>query len=154
MTKYQDSKIYMVYSKDSPVLLPYYGSTTQTIKRRKSKHKSSYQSFLKGSYHYVTSFDIIKRGNWDIELMKNYPCNTKAELTLSEGYYIRNNPCVNIVIPGRTEKEYNDQYFEKNKDKINTEGRERTNCPYCSNEYSKGYLPKHKRTCPNKPPIT
>ena len=47
MPDYSKSKIYMIYSKDSPVLLPYYGSTVATLKIRKGEHKTSYDRFLR-----------------------------------------------------------------------------------------------------------
>jgi hypothetical protein len=49
-----------------------------------------------------------------IELVENCPCNSKEELLQREGYYIRNNNCVNKFIPDRTRKEY----LETNKEKL------------------------------------
>ena len=96
MNKYENGKMYMIYSLDSPVVLPYYGSTIESILRRKTKHKSKYTCFLRGtSNKNSSSFNIIKRGNWDMVLILNYPCETLKELKAREGYHIRNNPCVN-----------------------------------------------------------
>jgi len=41
----------------------------------------------------------------------------KKELIDRESYYIRNLECVNKIIPNRTKKECNKQYYEKNKEK-------------------------------------
>ena len=33
-----------------------------------------------------------------MELVENFPCETKAELDKREGFYQSNNPCVNKVV--------------------------------------------------------
>lgn len=91
------------------------------------------------------STEVIECGDAYIELLENYPCQTKKELRLREAYHIGNNNCVNHVIPERTQKEYREakkgkmtnynkeyrvknlekektrwaEYYEKNKDRIN-----------------------------------
>tara|TARA_R110002020_G_scaffold339026_1_gene554208 strand:+ start:103 stop:450 length:348 start_codon:yes stop_codon:yes gene_type:complete len=49
---------------------------------------------------------------YEIILVENYPCESKKELELREGWYIRENPCVNHVIPGRTMKEWREDNRE------------------------------------------
>ena len=36
--------------------------------------------------------------NEEIELVENYPCNSKEELEKKEGEYIKNNECVNKLL--------------------------------------------------------
>jgi hypothetical protein len=93
----------------------YYGSTKQkNLSRRLSQHRVY-------SNKMSTSYDIIKRGDYQIILVETYPCKTKYELESRERYYIENNDCVNKIIPIRTAKEryeYTKEYYEKNKDEI------------------------------------
>lgn len=128
MNKYQRGKIYQIVSNVTNDV--YYGSTCEpTLARRLSQHRSDYEQHKKGNKHYVTSFKILETGDYDILLVESFPCDSKDELTAREGYYIRNNVCVNKCIPNRTRKEYrNDNidrirkemaiYRENNKDKI------------------------------------
>jgi len=44
--------------------------------------------------------------NMKIVLIKYVCCETKKELEAEESMYIRNNKCINTVIPNRTRKEY------------------------------------------------
>jgi hypothetical protein len=46
-------------------------------------------------------------------LIENYPCESKKELEQREAWYIRENPCVNQCIPGRTGKEWRDENRER-----------------------------------------
>jgi len=164
MNKYENGKMYMIYSLDSPVVLPYYGSTIESIPRRKSKHKSKYNCFLRGtSKGYYSSFDIMKRGNWDMVLIENCPCENLKELERREGEYIRNNPCVNKYIAGRTQKEWRDenreilieksrQRYFNNRESINEKKKKPGICSFCNKTFlRKDSVYRHKKTCPNKP---
>jgi hypothetical protein len=104
--KYQNGKIYLIYSKDYPLI--YYGSTCKTIKERLNKHEDDYKRFLNGKYDGITSYNIIELGNYDILLVEEYPCNSKKELDSREGYYIKRDFCLCVTkcIPGRTIEAY------------------------------------------------
>jgi hypothetical protein len=130
----------------------YIGSTCEpTLARRLAKHVGNYREYLNGRNHYVTSFDVIKTGNYDIQLIELYPCNSKMELHAREGYWIRKIECVNKVVPGRTVKEYGEEYREKNKDMIR-EKKKRYNEKNKENiaEYHKEYRKNHKETISGK----
>ena len=87
----------------------YIGSTTQTKERRLNEHISSYKRFKNGKYHFVTSFIIIEKNNYEMNVLE------ETEYLLErEGYFIRTLECVNKVIPTRTRIEYR----QDNKDKI------------------------------------
>jgi hypothetical protein len=117
MPDYQNGKIYKIVNYDNDDV--YIGSTIEpTLARRLAKHVGNYKSYSNGKYHYVTSFKVIETGNYDIQLIELYPCNSKMELHAREGYWIKQMDCVNKVIPGRTVKEYGEEYREKNKDII------------------------------------
>jgi hypothetical protein len=93
--------------------LTYYGSTTDLICNRKAKHKNHYKLHQEGGQNYLTAFDIIEKGNdWDIELVEDNI--EKEQLLTREGFYIKNNECVNKRVAGRTKKEY----YEDNEEKM------------------------------------
>ena len=104
--KYVNGKIYKISSASCDNI--YIGSTYLTLKQRLQKHMDSYLCFKKGKYHYVTSFDIIQYGDHKIELIEPFPCNSKTEIEVREGYFQRlhKDNIVNARIAGRTNKQY------------------------------------------------
>ena len=93
MPNYQDAKIYKIVNYENDDV--YIGSTTEpTLARRLSGHVRDYKSYLDGKYNYVTSFKVIATGNYDIQLIELYPCNSKMELHAREGYWIKQMDCV------------------------------------------------------------
>jgi hypothetical protein len=67
-----------------------------------------------------------------IELIEDYPCNSKAELLKREGEIIRQTPnCVNRCVAGRTKKEWDSdnrehvQEYSKSYEAIRRENPER-----------------------------
>lgn len=114
VNKYSNSKIYKIWSPSRDDLV-YYGSTYQSLSQRMAIHRNDYRKFKRGKFSKVSSFKIFEEcDDSRIELVENYPCSNKEELNSREGYYIRNNNCVNKVVPCRTQKEY----YLDNKDKI------------------------------------
>jgi hypothetical protein len=99
----------------------YYGSSKRSLNERMSDHKKDHKRWKAGKYHYVTSFQIIERGNYSYSLIETVECEDKKQLEAVERKYIENNECVNKYIVGRTKKEYNKAYREANKDKIKEE---------------------------------
>lgn len=102
MPNYQNGKIYMIWAGDER----YYGSTVDTLCRRFGKHKSM-------NCRSSVLFDKYGVENCKIELVELFPCNSKEELLAREGYYIRNNECVNRCIAGRTKQEYYELHKER-----------------------------------------
>lgn len=106
----------------------YIGSTTKKyLSKRLSQHKSDYNQWKKEKKGYISSFEIIEEGNYDIILIENYPCNDVNELFSREKYWIENieGGCLNKVLPIRSTEEkqeiktnYNQQYWQKNKEEI------------------------------------
>ena len=102
--KYQEGKIYKIVCNITNEI--YYGSTIQKyLGDRLASHKFNMNCI---------SRNIINRGDYKIELIKNYPCNSRYELEEEEKKYIKNNTCINITIPHRTKKEWR----EDNKEEI------------------------------------
>ena len=127
MTDYKNGKIYAIKSNETEEI--YIGSTCATLKTRFSSHKSNYKRSLLGvKFRDSCSGKILKYADAYIELIENFPCETRQELLDREGLkikYISN--CVNTQIQGRSMAEYridnaekikkqSADYREKNKD--------------------------------------
>ena len=118
---YKNGKIYMIEPtceyEEGDV---YFGSTTSTLVKRLSGHKSASNG--------ASSKILIEkygRNNIKIVLIKLFPCSSKDELKAEEGKYHRANKCVNKRIAGRTDKEYRldtldkmAEWRDKNREKI------------------------------------
>jgi hypothetical protein len=135
---YQNGKIYKIYSYENDDV--YYGSTCETLSQRMARHRGHLKDYKNGKGANITSFKILELTSAKIELVEEFPCNSKEELLQREGYYIRNNNCVNKCIAGRTKKEYNEQYCEKNKEQIKEKKKEyRQQNKDKNKEYQKEY---------------
>ena len=86
----------------------YFGSTTKTLNKRITEHKSTCKGWKLGKHNFTTSFNIIDRGNYSYSLIETVDCEDRKQLEARERYYIENNECVNRNIPTRTQKEYNE----------------------------------------------
>ena len=77
----------------------YIGKTKNTLKQRLASHK-----------HRKTcmSREILKNGDYRMELIEETDDDTR------ERYWILNTDCINKVIPGRTKKESNKEWYENN----------------------------------------
>ena len=60
-------RIYKIVSSECDSV--YIGSTTQQLNARFTCHKSHYKKYVDGTYHYVTSFEILKFADAKIELV-------------------------------------------------------------------------------------
>lgn len=109
---YQNGKIYKLVCNVTGNI--YVGSTCQTLYQRKAGHDRDYRKYLNGKISFITSFDILKNGNYNMILIESYPCADKSQLHAREGHWIKTLNGINKVIPGRTKE----QYYEDNKDEI------------------------------------
>jgi len=137
MPDYANGKIYKIVGEDGST---YYGSTTQKyISARLGQHK----------YKKMTAYkEIISKMKHEIILVENCPCDSKEILEGREAYYIRNFPCVNTDIPGRTVQEY----YQDNKGKIKDRTRKYRidNLEKCKETHDK-YREKHRdKLCAQK----
>jgi hypothetical protein len=170
MPDYSKAKIYKIVDNTSDKC--YVGSTCEpTLARRLAKHVSDYRYFLNGKGHNITSFKIIENGNYDIQLIEAFPCETKDQLHAREGYWIKQTECVNKIVVGRTRKQHYEQnkeliiqksreYREKNKELINQkkkdyreQNRDRIQkkfvCP-CGGRYIHNNASSHKKSIIHK----
>jgi len=91
---YNKSYIYKIISPHINKI--YIGSTTKNIKTRLKKHILQYKYFLKGMYRNVSSFELIKLGDCDVELIKECNFNSRREL-IKEEFNIINQNIDNVV---------------------------------------------------------
>eukprot|EP00732_Lithocolla_globosa_P001596 Lithocolla_globosa_v1_NODE_817_length_3237_cov_73.340981.p1 type:complete len:998 gc:universal NODE_817_length_3237_cov_73.340981:3077-84(-) len=167
MPDYQKAKIYKIESYSNPELV-YYGSTCRTLAHRMGDHRCD---FVHKKTKSSSSTEVFECGDAHIVLVENYPCNSKEELNAREAWYIKNNECVNKVVPGRTVQEYrieerekianaqrkyhlenkeklngySKQYRLSNKDTLKEKKKARVTCG-CGSETAKNDLAKHKRS--------
>ena len=149
MPDYQLGKIYKIECNVTGKV--YIGSTCEPIlARRLASHVGHYRCYLKGTFPYVSSFDILQSENYDIVLIESYPCNSKDELHARERYQTNNIECVNKNKgQGMTnelgKKEYNKQYHEKNKGIIHAMKNEKHEC-ICGGKYTHCHKSGHFKT--------
>ena len=137
--RYQQGKIYKIVCNITNEI--YYGSTIETLEERLRGHKKKCCS----------SRNIIERGDYEMILIKNYPCNNVWELEEEEGKYIRENECINIAIPHRTQEEWR----EENKKEISEKKKQdRINNLEKYKQISKNTYEKHKRQDKKKEKVT
>ena len=104
MPNYKSAKIYKLTSEFTNRV--YLGSTTKTLTKRLQGHKDNLKQWKNGKQRYTTSFALFELGPVNIELIENYPCDTKEELEARERYHIKNEPnALNQRQPGRTKAE-------------------------------------------------
>lgn len=143
--KYENGKIYQIYSPSRPDLV-YIGSTIKKIKNRLGGHLSDYRRWKNGiSTHYLSSFKIFDAcDDYKIHLILNYSCDSRKELELMEGKYIKMYGTINTYIGGRTSEQYKiecKEKIEKNREKMN----QKFNC-VCGGKYTWISRKKHSRT--------
>jgi hypothetical protein len=108
MPDYLNSKIYMITSSAG---LPYIGATVVELNVRLSGHKNNK----------CASKIHIGQPDCKIELLENYPCNSKNELNARERYWIDNIECCNNNRPIINRDEflkYQKTWYENNKDYV------------------------------------
>ena len=93
MNKYDNAKIYKLTSSQTDKV--YIGSTICPLKERFRLHKKDYKRWLKGQHNKITSYDLLKYDDCKIELIKEFPCETKEQLLKQEGKYILPLPSIN-----------------------------------------------------------
>ena len=95
---YQNGKIYKIECNITNEI--YIGSTCElTVARRLTGHVNNHKRYKNGkSCSHLTSFKIIERGDYNIYLIENFPCNNKDELTKRDGETIKSMQNDNIIV--------------------------------------------------------
>jgi hypothetical protein len=153
MVDYTLSKIYCLRNIKTNKI--YIGATTRSLGKRLSEHKSLYRSGVKTRGKSYLLFNT-KIDDVIIELLEEYPCNSKYDLHKRELYYIKMYECLNHNHPTRTTKEYYQDtkmallLYYKNRDKINKHRNEKVKCDVCNCFISRSGLKLHNSTFKHK----
>jgi len=117
MEKYQRGKVYAIICNKTG--RRYVGSTCEpTLAKRLAKHVSDFKRWKIGR-SYLSSYDIIKDGDYHIVLLESYPCNSRDKLRMCEQKHI--NECINKLKAFRSEEERKEQikqYAQEHCDEI------------------------------------
>ena len=121
MVNYQLGKIYKIICRITGEV--YVGSTCEkTLARRLAIHRSACSRFLeKQQGSKFSSFQIIQRGDYYIDLLENYPCNNSDELRKKEREWYDSTICINDKRPYLYKEEMRAErliYDEVNKEAI------------------------------------
>jgi hypothetical protein len=112
---YANGQIYAIRSHQTELI--YIGSTCQPLHKRFYQHKK----IDKG----CSSKEIICYEDAYIELIEDFPCNSRKELNRREGQHIRNSEnCVNKQVAGRTNTEWQREFKTANRDIVNQKQQE------------------------------
>ena len=168
MVNFENGKVYAIRSNLTNEI--YIGSTTQSLAVRMGEHRRKYRLWVAdNSKKYVTSYEILKHGDAYIELLELVPCSCRAELCRREGELMRANNCVNKLIAGRSQKQYNQdnaehikqyrkqyrqdnaehfkqrkkQYYQDNTEHFKQQKSKRLMCSYCNITFSHGHKARH-----------
>ena len=139
----------------------YIGSTTHSLEYRVEQHENNYEYFLKGSYNYVSVFDIFKEfGMFDVEYVILETVNDITTLKEREGYYISNTlECINQRSEGSTgikkrknniisekTKTYQNAYYIKNRETRLIQCKVKCVCTLCNRIVNAEKLKRHLRS--------
>ena len=102
---YSQGKIYKIVCNKTGLV--YIGSTCKTLEERLKRHEDDMKHFIYirdnkpdklKKTKFCTSFFIFLNKDYKIELIENYPCNTRLELETKECYYMKmNQDSVNLL---------------------------------------------------------
>ena len=119
---------YKITSTNTPKV--YIGSTVKNLEERLLGHTVAYTNYKNGYGNRTTSFIIIEFKNYSIHLLETALCLTKDDRNSIEQKHILSMPTyVNIMMPGRTQK----QYYQDNKIKNS----QQIACYHCHGTYTK-----------------
>ena len=74
----------------------YVGSTRLSLHTRLNQHIKDFKRYQKDKYNFVTSFLILAKQDYRIELLEEFDCSSKQELLEKENQYIQKIDCVNM----------------------------------------------------------
>ena len=110
--KFQNAKIYKIVCNVTGS--QYIGSTVKPLYKRLSEHKAMYKRYITGkSNAKLSSFEILKSGDFTIELVIDYPCNCKTELLQKEREFVDSIECINKNRPFVSDEEKQREKIEK-----------------------------------------
>ena len=101
---YSNGKIYAIYNTEDDEC--YVGSTTQTLTKRLSWHKTTCNNPKNHNRLIVKHFHKVGIEKFYIKLIKDFSCENKSQLTAEESKHIKEIGTLNMIIPHRTREEY------------------------------------------------
>ena len=104
MVDYSKGKIYQIKNHIDDDI--YVGSTTNTLEGRMKGHRQGSHTKCKQHLQLYMKMNEYGFDKFFIELIEEYPCNSKIELGAREGHWIKERGTSNKVIQGRTKQEY------------------------------------------------
>lgn len=111
---YAKTKIYQINNTINDEV--YVGSTTNTLEQRltQHRHRVSKECFL-----HLPLYSLMRELGTDkfyIELVEDYPCTSRLDQRVREGYYIRERGTLNQRIAGRDKSEYRHENIDRIKE--------------------------------------
>lgn len=134
MPDYSNTIIYKICCKDTSINDIYIGSTCN-FTRRKANHKFSCNNETRKEYNYNVYQFIREHGgweNWDMIMIHEASVENKLQKGKLEREFVDEmKPTLNINLPARTKKEWE----ETNKEKLAEKKKEKFNCD-CGGKYT------------------
>ena len=132
--EYQNAKIYVIRNNQDELI--YVGSTIKELLVRMNGHKNIHKTSNYKLYVHMRKWGF---DSFRIELIENYPCNSKGELEAREGYFIEEMGAtlnergagVTFRMFGGDFKEYALSYYQTHKEEILKRTREQVHCDIC-----------------------
>jgi hypothetical protein len=122
---YDEGKIYRLICADGHF---YIGSTVMTLASRFNGHKQSAKRETSRVYNHC---NLIGWDNVRIQLLEDYPCESRKELTAREDYHIRQNKddpnclnCIRAHVTHEERKELMKEYYQEHREEIIASHRE------------------------------
>lgn len=139
MVNYEQGKIYKIVCRLTGRI--YIGSTCEKyLSNRLTTHRQNYKQWKDGKRTLTTSFLIIDKDDYYIELVELFPCSCVEELRAREGHFQRSVDCINKRIEGRTSTEYRNL----NKEKIEAYNKAKFEC-LCGAIVSQSHKARHEK---------
>lgn len=116
-TNYANGKVYVVRNEDNDKV--YVGSTTQTLSKRMAEHRRGINKTDRQHFKIYIAMKDIGVDKFYIELIENFPCDTKEQLTQREGHWIRHHDSFKNGYNGRVEGRNTQEWYAENREKLN-----------------------------------
>jgi hypothetical protein len=113
----------------------YVGSTKTTLAARLGRHRRQMRGYKRGTYHYVSSFDVLEHPNAAIDLLEEAEYQDMQQFREREAHWITRHASCNRVMPGRDRQ-------TSNKISKATE----ISCGTCDAKVRRGMLCDHRLT--------
>ena len=105
LNNYMNGKIYRIVCAETRKV--YIGSTAEEdLNNRLRSHVIAYNKYKNNGGQYVSSYEVLENDCYTIELLEEYPCDSRQELCIREGELQFLYRCVNKNQAGRNKKAY------------------------------------------------